>query len=191
MRFSCLVKTIVVSAAALVFGAHAHADSAATDRGPAIGERVTFVEAMEAQDGKRHELADLHGAKGTALVFNRSLSWCPFCKKQTEDLIANASLLTDAGYNIAVITYDAPDVLVGYALKNKANFPLLSDTGSSTIKSFGLLNTDYEPGSFAYGIPYPMIVVVGTDNTVKAKFAEKGYKTRPAVLDVVAALNGD
>jgi peroxiredoxin Q/BCP len=189
MRLSSLLKTMVIPAFALFWGAQAGAAGAPTDRGPAIGERIAFVEAMQAQDGKRHDLANLHGANGTAIVFNRSLAWCPFCKKQTEDLIANAALLTDAGYNIAVVTYDAPDVLAAYAAEQKASFPLLSDTGSATIKALGLLNETYEPGSFAYGIPHPMIIVVGPDNTVKAKFAEEGYKVRPALQDVVKTLS--
>lgn len=189
MRLSSALKFIVSAAFSLMCIAPTAAQDAPTDRGPAVGEWVTFVEPMAAHDGNSYELKDLHGSAGTALMFNRSLSWCPFCKKQTEDLIANAKLLTDAGYGIAVITYDAPQALKKYAKAEKPSFPLLSDKDSETIQAFGLLNEDYEPGSFAYGIPHPMIVIVGTDNTVKAKFAEEGYKLRPVLRDVVAALS--
>lgn len=189
MRLLSSLKFIVSAIFAVMSIASAAAQDGPTDRGPAVGEWVTFVEPMTAHDGKSYELKDLHGRAGTALVFNRSLSWCPFCKKQTEDLIANAKMLTDAGYAIAVVTYDAPAVLAKYAKAEKPSFPLLSDTDSQTIEAFGLLNEDYEPGSFAYGIPHPMIVIVGTDNTVKAKFAEEGYKMRPVLRDVVAVLS--
>lgn len=162
-----------------------------TDRGPALGQGFAFVEPMTAHDGKVYSLKDLHGEKGTALFFNRSLSWCPFCKTQTLNLIENASMLTDAGYAVAVITYDAPSALKKFADGAKPSFALLSDVDSQTIKAFGLLDEAHAPGSFAHGIPHPMIVIVGVDNRVKVKFAEEGYKVRPVLTDVVAALTAE
>lgn len=157
-------------------------------RGPIEGSDVTFAAPLVGSDGAAVSLKDLHGEKGTVLVFSRSLNWCPYCKSQAADLIEKSALLTDLGYNIAIITYDAPEKLADYAAKNEPSFPLLSDPQSQTIIAWGLRNEKYEPGSFAYGIPHPIIIVVGTDNKVAAKFAEEGYKTRPAVEQVAKAL---
>ncbi|MEO0411907.1 MAG: redoxin domain-containing protein [Pseudomonadota bacterium] len=179
---------------AFVFGffvlltASAQAGDGPLVRGPAIGSVAAFAVPMVSSEDAQVTLKQLQGPKGTALFFNRSLNWCPYCKNQTQDLIDKAALLKDAGYGIAVITYDTPLLLADYAKKTSPGFPLLSDPESKTIIAWGLLNEKYEPGSFAYGIPHPMIVVVDTDNRVTAKFAEEGYKERPVLEEVVAAL---
>ncbi|MEM9878651.1 MAG: redoxin domain-containing protein [Pseudomonadota bacterium] len=188
MRIAHFLTAMVTAASIALVIVPAQAQSLPTDRGPALGQVVEFTAKLDAHDGGQYALADLAGPKGTALFFNRSLDWCPFCQKQTEDLIKNSALLTDAGYGIAVVTYDSPAKLKKFAVKQNPSFPLLSDTGSANIIALGLLNEKYKPGSFAYGIPHPMIIVIGTDGAVKAKFAEEGYKVRPVLQDVVRQL---
>ncbi|MEM1020956.1 MAG: peroxiredoxin family protein [Sphingomonadales bacterium] len=182
---------VLATLGALALAAPSVADDAMspTDRGPAVGETLSFAADMTGADGKTYTLADLHGPQGTVLIFNRSLSWCPYCKAQTQDFIDHADAITKSGYSIAVITYDAPEALAKYAAETSAPFKLLSDPESQTIIALGLLNEKYEPGSFAYGIPHPIVIAVNTDGSVAAKFAEEGYKTRPLAVDVAEALS--
>jgi len=189
MRIAEILRGVVSALFLLVIAAPAQAEGLPIDRGPAIGQHIAFTAALESHDGGRYTLADLAGPQGTAIFLNRSLDWCPFCQKQTQDLIINADLLTDAGYGIAVLTYDSPKKLKKFADKHGPDFPLLSDAGSTNIIALGLLNEAYPPGHFAYGIPHPMIVVVSPEGTVKAKFAEEGYKLRPVLADVVRSLS--
>ena len=42
---------------------------------------------------------------------------------------------------MAVISYDAPDVLADFAKRNGISYPLLADPGSVTIRQYGVLNT--------------------------------------------------
>jgi len=67
---------------------------------------------------------------------------------------------------------------------------MLSDQGSETIKAFGVLNEDFEPDHFAYGVPYPVVYVVGYDGVVQAVLQEDGYKKRPEIDVIVAAIKG-
>ncbi len=55
----------------------------------------------------------------------------------------------------------------------------------------GILNTQYEPGHRAYGIPYPGIFVLDSSGTIRAKLAEEDYKVRPdfsLVLEAASAV---
>ncbi|MEM8616746.1 MAG: peroxiredoxin family protein [Pseudomonadota bacterium] len=190
MLLTGLRSFVVVAMSAMAFAAPSIAADkmSPADRGPAVGETLSFAAEMTGADGKTYTLADLHGPQGTVLVFNRSLSWCPYCKAQTQDFIDHADAITKSGYSIAVITYDAPEALAKYASETNAPFALLSDPESQTIIALGLLNEKYEPGSFAYGIPHPIVIAVNKDGSVAAKFAEKGYKRRPLAVDVAEAL---
>jgi peroxiredoxin len=49
--------------------------------------------------------------------------------------------LRGRGLGVAVISYDARDVLAGFAQRHRITFPLLSDQGSATITRYGLRNT--------------------------------------------------
>jgi len=70
----------------------------------------------------------------------------------------------------------------------QADYPLLSDKGSETIKAFGIFNTEHKEGSFAYGVPYPAVYVVNKDGAIKGVLREDGYKKRPEVSDILEVI---
>jgi len=55
--------------------------------------------------------------------------------------------LRSKGLAVAVITYDSMAILADFARRRGITFPLLSDQGSATIKSYGLLNTTVDSTS--------------------------------------------
>ena len=69
-------------------------------------------------------------------------------------------------------------------------FPLLRDEDTTHVTALGILNTEYEPGSRAYGIPYPGIFLLSPDGAVLAKFAEEDYRNRPDFDYVLEAARG-
>ncbi len=153
--------------------------------GPTIGAPAPKLEGRMI-DGSAVSLDDLNGEAGVALVFFRSASWCPYCQKQLVDLKEAAAPLSAMGWNIVGVSYDSPDTLQTFADTKSLNFPLISDENSATITSFGLLNSEYQPGSRAYGIPHPAIVFVRSDGIVAAVLREEGYRTRPPVDAVLS-----
>lgn len=186
---AAMLAALPLAAGSAVFPAAALAEAPAMT-GPAVGSPAVYG-ALQTSDGAAADMAALAGEKGTVIAFFRSADWCPFCKKQLKELEDAKAPLTEQGWNLVAISYDAPETLAAFAGKNSISYPLLSDPGSETIKAFNLLNTDMKPGSRTYGIPYPAIVFVGADGTVKTVLQEEGYKVRPtneAVIEAAAAL---
>lgn len=179
-RFSLLIMALALSLGAI---AQYH-----DDLGPKAGEPVPHAIAAPDQTGKVRRFADLTGEKGAVLVFFRSANWCPYCQAQLTDLNARRGDIEAAGYRLVGISYDPVDHLAAFAEKEQIGFPLLSDDGSEIIKGFGILNTEVNEKSRTYGIPYPMLVVVSADGTIRAKLAEESYRDRPEIDVLLAAL---
>ncbi|MEM9053861.1 MAG: peroxiredoxin family protein [Pseudomonadota bacterium] len=153
--------------------------------GPTVGEAAPEFAAIAA-DGTAVDLAAISGSEGAVLVFSRSLDWCPFCKTQATDLDDAATELSEAGWNLSVITYDVPETLKAFGEAEELSYTLLSDTDSTMIDAFGLRNTKVPADSRFAGIPHPAIVYVGTDGNVEAVLREEGYRTRPAKEVVIS-----
>ena len=47
------------------------------------------------------------------------------------------------------------------------------------IKALGILNEEHAPGSFAHGIPHPMVFVIDAKGVLRARFSEAKYSDRP------------
>lgn len=100
------------------------------------------------------------------------------------------SAIEALGINVAGMTYDAQEILAAFHAEAELGFPLLRDVDAEHANAYGVRNEQYEPGHRAYGIPHPGILFVRPDGTVAAKFAVDGYKERPPVEQVLAALTG-
>ena len=128
----------------------------------------------------------LTGERGLVLFFVRSADWCPHCKIQLLKLRkGKADPIINAGYNIATVSYDAPEKLLKFSKEYGFKFPMLSDGSSETIKAFGILNKEKDPQKFDYGTPYPSAYIIGKDQQIQAVFSKKGYKKRPSISDIV------
>jgi len=91
------------------------------------------------------------------------------------------------GINVVAITYDPIELLKDVELDQGIEFPLLHDENRKHVDAFGVLNTEYEPGSRAYGVPYPGIFLVSPDGIIRYKFAEARYQDRPKFEGVLEA----
>jgi hypothetical protein len=90
------------------------------------------------------------------------------------------------GYGICSISYDAVDVLREFADRRRITYPMLSDSESSIIRSFGLFNETIEPGTRDYGIPYPGLFFVDRTGKVLRKYMEERYYHRRALATILA-----
>ena len=92
------------------------------------------------------------------------------------------------------ISIDPPDVSKDFAKKiaadgkGEVNFPLLSDPGHKSIDAYGLYDPAYKGQEFD-GIPHPAVYVI--DKTGKVTWAkiESGFRERPAIQDIRAAID--
>ena len=97
------------------------------------------------------------------------------------------------GVGIAGMTYDKPEIIQAFDKKWDINFPVLKDVQRKHVEAWGIRNQEYGPGTFAYGVPYPGVVLLSPDGKILAKWAEKGYRTRADwsdVLEEVSAIVG-
>lgn len=92
--------------------------------------------------------------------------------------------LKKRGLGLAAISYDAPDVLKTFADARGITFPLLSDTGSETIKRYNLLNA--EARGNAAGVPYPGTLILDARGVVTSRAFEERYTERASAASLIA-----
>lgn len=156
-------------------------------KGVEVGAQIPAIATVD-QHGKQQSFDTLKGAKGMTLVFVRSVEWCPFCQRQVIELSENAKKFKDAGYPVVTISYDSAEKLAQFEDKFKITLPMLSDSRSDIIKAFGIFNENYAKGTMAYGTPFPGVYIVKADKTVKAKFFKEGVQDRPAIKELLSAV---
>lgn len=150
-----------------------------------VGDKIPTQLKLPNAKGEVQSFEALKGKKGLVLFFIRSADWCPYCQVQLLDLRkGEADPILEAGYNVAILSYDTPEKLNKFATRYKFDLPMLSDEGSETIKAFGILNEDKKPDEFGYGIPHPHIYVIGTDGTILADLSKESYTRRPEISDI-------
>ncbi len=154
-----------------------------------VGDQIPTNLELKDKTDTLQSFDSLKGDKGLVLFFIRSADWCPYCQVQLLDLRkGEADGIINAGYNIAIISYDKPELLNKFATRYSFEFPMLSDEGSETIKTFGIWDQTKEPGTFAYGIPNPTIYVVSKDKKIQAILAEESYTRRPEIPEIIEAI---
>lgn len=154
----------------------------------AVGATLPAIDAVD-QNGDEQGFARLRGENGLILVMSRSFDWCPFCIRQLQQLVEAEAQFNAIGFNVATMTYDSVATLKEAEAEYETTFPMLHDEDSAHIKAMGILNTQYEPGHRAYGIPYPGIFVLDNKGVIRAKLAEEDYRIRPDFSLVLEAAN--
>jgi len=133
-------------------------------------------------------LSDLVKNGPVALVFVRSADWCPFCRRQLQDLQKDLSTLAAAGVQLIALSYDSASTNAAATAKLGLTFPLLSDPGSKVIDAYGIRNT--EAKGKAVGVPHPAVFIVDRTGMIHAKLMRDGYRERPESAEIIAAAAG-
>lgn len=155
--------------------------------GPQIGQVVPDFRLQDAQ-GKTWTRDSIMGPRGAMLVFSRSVDWCPYCKTQMIELQSRLADLKAQGLGLAVVTYDSPAIMADFSRRRGITFPLLSDPGSQTITTYGILNTTVAADSSNYGIPFPGTFLIDSTGKVTSRFFEEAYQERNTVSTIMIAL---
>lgn len=174
---------------AAAIGLSASLSFSAGDLGPAVGTKAPDIGTRLDQDGKPRTFADLMGRSGLVLMFNRSAGWCPYCQAQMVEVNGGVAEIEKRGFRVAVLTYDAPDVLKAFSAKRQIKYTLLSDPKSEAIDAYGLRDPQYAPGHRAHGVPRPITLVLDRKATILAKLYEENFRVRPPVAAIVGKLD--
>lgn len=180
MRFARLLPLVL--AAALSAGVL----SAAEHSGLKVGEKAPDFTLMSGT-GEEVSLADLRENGPVVLAFVRSADWCPYCRRQLQDLEAHREAFEASGAQLVGLSYDDAKTQAEAVAKLGLNFPLLSDPGSKTITAYGILNEEGRGKSA--GLPHPAIFVVDAGGVIRAKLMEESYRDRPSSAALQAALD--
>lgn len=156
--------------------------------GANVGDKIPHEISSQKANGAIINYTNFSGEKGLAIIFIRSVDWCPFCKKQIKEWSKNYKKLNEAGYKAIAVTYDSLKEVNKFTKRYKVKFPVVSDTESQIINAFGILNEEPKKGSRFYGIPHPHIYVVNNEGIISHKFTEEGYKDRPEIDIIFDAL---
>jgi hypothetical protein len=93
-----------------------------------------------------------------------------------------------AGLGLVAISYDPVAVLADFSARRGITFPLLADSGSETIKRYGLLNATVDPKNPLYGYPFPGTFIVDQRGVVTSRFFEEAYQDRNTVSSILVRL---
>lgn len=154
------------------------------DPGPTVGSHFPGLQAS--YQGRTVTLIEeFAGANGTAFIASRSYDWCPYCMRQMIQLQETRADFDAAGIGMVAITYDDSALQQAFIDKYDITIPVLSDTNALSFKTLGILNENYQPGDFQYGIPHPGMIVIDPKGTVVGKLFLQAYSSR---VDARAAL---
>ena len=77
-------------------------------------------------------------------------------------------------------------MLAAFSKQRGITFPLLSDTGSATIKAYGILNASAQGAQG--GIPHPGTFMLDRAGRVTSRFFEAAYTDRSTVSSMMVRL---
>jgi len=174
---------ILVSVALLVISA---ACAGQDIPGPAVGDH--FPHALEApdQNGAMQSLESLYGSNGVVVLFVRSADWCPFCRTQLADVNSRLPEFTALGLNVVTVSIDEVELIKKFADSADISYTMLADPSGDINESLNIRDPQYPVGSAAFGVPRPTLYVIDRAGTVRARYMEPTFRTRPD-LDVVLA----
>jgi peroxiredoxin len=105
--------------------------------------------------------------------------------RQIIQLQENKAGFDAAGIGMVAITYDDPVLQQAFIEKFGITIPVVSDVNALSFKTLGILNKNYSPGEFQYGIPHPGMIVIDPQGKVVGKLFLEAYSLR---VDAAAAL---
>lgn len=154
--------------------------------GLGVGEKAV-VFSLTSAEGKEVSLQALLKAGKVVLVFVRSADWCPFCRKQLQELQTSLPEIEATGAKLIAVSYDSPATNATASAKLGLTFPLLSDPGSKVIDAYGIRNQDAK--GRAAGVPHPTVFILDQQGVIRVKLMRDGYKVRPESAEIIAGAN--
>jgi peroxiredoxin len=124
------------------------------------------------------------------IVFYRSADWCTFCKSQLIEMEQSREDLEKKGLGLAAISYDSVAVLKHFADRKAIRFHLLSDEGSSFIRTLGLLDEAVPKTSEFHGIPHPVTYIVDENGVIRSRVFENDFRRRSTVGSLIDRKTG-
>ena len=173
MKFALMVTVILAGAAAL-----AAQSPAPPPAGPELKVGDTAPDfSLEASDGKTYKLSDFRG-KHAVVVAWFPKAYTSGCTIECKSLTENGHLIRKYNVKYFMASVDPLTDNKGFAEKEKADFPLLSDPAKDVAQKYGVLN--------ARGMANRWTFYIGKDGKVLA--IDKAVKPASSAEDMAAKL---
>jgi len=131
--------------------------------------------------------------------------WCPYCNLELRSLQSHLDEIKENGANLVAISPEQPDNSLDVSEKNNLKFPVLSDSGNTVARKFGLvfelpaeidklyknelkldlaaINSTDKPE-----LPIPATYVIGKDRKIKYAFVNLDYTQRAEPNEIIDVL---
>jgi len=156
-------------------------------------------------DGKAVDLLSVTAGRPAVLVFYRG-AWCPYCnitlRTYERDLRPELDRL---GVALVAISPQTPDGSTAAVAGGELNFPVLSDPSNALVRALGIITEPSAEARAAHtalgfdvadsnadstgDIPFPTVLIIDTDNTVRFADVHVDYTTRTEVPAILKALS--
>jgi peroxiredoxin len=153
--------------------------------------------------GGHVRLKDLLAAGPVVLSFYRG-GWRPYCNLELRALQQALPEITRLGAMLVAVSPQTPDESLSTAEKNALAFPVLSDAGSATARSFGIaydLAEELRPIYTRFGhalpdknsdgswvLPIAATYVIDMGGTVTLAYVDVDYRNRLEPAEILTAL---
>jgi len=143
-------------------------------------------------------------ARGPVVLSFYRGDWCPYCNLELKALQERVAEIEALGARLVAVSPQTPDATTDTATRNKLTFEVLSDTGNTVAKSFGLdfeLAEELRPiyknwgadleklnGEPPFSLPMAATYVIGCDGTIIESFVDTDYTERMEPQAIVDAL---
>lgn len=132
---------------------------------------------LEATDGKTYSLSQFRDKEAVVIAWY-PMAYTRGCTIECKSLAENGHLLKRFEVAYFMASVDSLDKNQGFAEKNNADFPLLSDPSKETAKEYNVLAI--------YGVPKRHTFYIGKDG--KILFIDKNIRPATAAEDMAAKL---
>lgn len=159
--------------------------------GPQAGAVFPHTLGAPDQSGNVQTVTSLMGTNGLAIFFVRSADWCPFCQGQLVDANKHLAQFRALGVNVVSVSVDEVAEIAAFTDKQQIAYTMLADPSGDINLKLGIRDEQYPVGSAAFGVPRPTLYVLDDKGTIRLRYMEPTFRTRPdldGVLKDIAAL---
>ena len=155
-------------------------------------------------DGQNVNLFSVTAGRPAVLVFYRG-AWCPYCnitlRTYERDLRPELDRL---GVALVAISPQTPDGSTAAVQGGELNFPVLSDPSNAFVRALGIVTEPSAAARVAHtelgfdvadsnadstaGIPFPTVLIIDADRTVRFVDVHVDYTTRTEVPAILLAV---
>ncbi len=155
-------------------------------------------------NGESIQLSQLLLKGPVVLIFYRG-GWCPYCNLALRSYQAILSEIHLAGATLVAVSPQTPDNSLSASEKMELSFPVLSDSGNTVARAYGLvftvssevqavqqrigLDLSRVNGSEMWELPMPGSYVIAQDGTIALAFIDPDYTHRLEPAAILTALD--